>query len=116
MGAGREGRQSLQELQRQADANGHAQGADLRGRAPSDLGVERFAALMGVSTQALPESCREIIRAADFRHEVFRDGAREAVLLDVLRTLDGELSAAGPARVEATSSLDGTNSTLRRSR
>jgi hypothetical protein len=72
-----------------------------RSRAASVLDAGRFARLLGIEPSALPDLCRARVDAADFGYEVLSGAEREAVFLEVLRTLDGELSAAGPARLGA---------------
>jgi SAM-dependent methyltransferase len=71
------------------------------GRRGGVLGPREFAALLGVAEGDLPERCRTLIGAADFRYEILADAARDAVLLRVLRTLEGALAAAGPTRLGA---------------
>lgn len=92
-------------LEREAEGNGRAHGVatpTARSAATTrTLSAERFATLLGVRPEALPAACREIIHAADFEHEVLVGSARDAIVLGVLRALEGDLSVAGPARIEA---------------
>ena len=92
-------------LEREAARSGRAR-AVVTPLAPPEattrtLDIDRFAALLGIAPETLPVSCRELIRAGNFEYDVLVGPARDAVVLDVLRALEGELSVAGPARIDA---------------
>src|SRR3989442_11082976 len=63
------------------------------------LGLEDFALLFGVSVDSLPESCRALIAAGDFRYRVLAGEERDQVLLEVLKQIDsGQFATAGKER------------------
>jgi len=92
-------------LEREVEENARPLGVDVRAAAAAGgmrtLDVEGFASILGVAPDAVPARCREIIRTADFEHEVLEGPARDAIVLGVLQALEGDLSVAGPARIEA---------------
>ena len=92
-------------LEREVEGRADALGIDARGaggkNAPRTLDVEDVASILGVLPDEVPARCREIIRTADFAHEVLAGPARDAIVLGVLQALEGDLSVAGPARIEA---------------
>ena len=60
------------------------------------LGLEDFALLFGVSVDSLPEYCRALIAAGDFRYRVLAGEERDQVLLEVLKQIDsGQFTTAG---------------------
>ena len=63
-----------------------------------DLGVEEFARLFATSPEAMPQECRQAISELDFRYETLQGREREAVLVRVLRSLEGDLEVAGRPR------------------
>ncbi len=92
-------------LEREVERNARPAGVDECG-APREgetrtLDIEGFASLLGITPESVPARCREIIHAADFDYEVLGGRARDAIVLGVLQALEGDLSVAGPARIEA---------------
>jgi len=65
------------------------------------LDAAGFARLLGVAPAALPAPCAALIARADLRYDVLAGAARDAVLLDALRALDGDLAVAGRGRIGA---------------
>jgi SAM-dependent methyltransferase len=65
------------------------------------LDVADFARLFGTTADAMPEECRRLIVAGDFRFRRLTMQEREAVLADVLARIDSDtFDVAGPDRLE----------------
>lgn len=60
-----------------------------------NLGVGDFARIFGISTESIPEECRRVITASDFRYSVLTGRDRELAFLENLVTLESGLPVSG---------------------